>query len=311
MTNSPDNTNKTDQFQAISDRVARHKSAKLTDGQRDTMFADICSVVVAARPSSVNESVTWTTIVTGFIADVAPASGGALNTYLTDATISHCVSTSARASKSRHTLKTRPGVLNQILRAHRGMASDTSNGAAGRTNVCPLSGSQIAALLSGCESDCRSAVRGFVAHIAAGVPIGTRAVQFAFGTPAFLTSASQSWLITPVIRDCTPLEGNRLIEDDWEAVKDVASELDIALSPNIATQTYRFLAVTDERMSLAERLVHCRLSEPATSAIGRQFAPIDGAGWESAKFIGFPICPNAPPRGIWTNPPKPFGQTFG
>ncbi|MBW4078834.1 MAG: hypothetical protein HIU84_10100 [Acidobacteria bacterium] len=281
MTNYPAVPDQSDQIRAIRDRVTRYESARLTGNQRDTMHAGICEAVIAAEPSSVREAVAWMTIVTGFIADVAPTSGGSLDVYLTDAMISHWVSTSALAGRPRHTLKTRRGVLNRILRAHRGVASDTSSDLARRTSVCPLGGAQIAALLVGCHSDSRSALRGFVAHVAAGVPVGTPAVRFNVSS---LASGEQNWPISPTECDLADLEGDRVIEDDWEALKDVANELGIALSPTVATQTYRFLAVTDERMSLAQRLVHYGLTEPAVTAVARQLGPIDCAGWESAKF---------------------------
>jgi hypothetical protein len=40
------------------------------------------------------------TIVTGLIADIAPADGGALDSYLNDATIAHWVSTRALSGTS-------------------------------------------------------------------------------------------------------------------------------------------------------------------------------------------------------------------
>ncbi len=281
MSNYPAVPDQSDQIRAIRDRVTRYESARLTDDQRDTMHVGICEAVIAAQPSSVREAVAWMTIVTGFIADVAPQAGGSLDAYLTDAMISQWVSQSALAGKPPHTLKTRRGVLNRILRAHRGVASDTSNDLARRTSVCPLGGAQIAALLVGCHSDSRSALRGFVAHVAAGVPVGTPAVRFDVGS---LVRGEQNWQVAPIEFDLAVLEGDRVIEDDWEALKDVASELGVALSPTVATQTYRFLAVTDERMSLAQRLVHYGLTEPAVTVAARQLGPIDRAGWESTKF---------------------------
>lgn len=281
MTNYPAVPGQSDQIRALRDRVTRYQSARMTAGQRDTMHAGICEAVVAAQPSSVREAVAWMTIVTGFVADVAPASGGSLDDHLTDAMISHWVSSSALAGRSRHTLKTRRGVLNRLLRAHRGVASDTSADLARRTGGRPLGTAEIAALVDGCHSDSRSALRGFVAHVAAGVPVGTSAVRFNVGSVA---RGEHCWPIAPTKCEVADLEGDRLIEDDWEALKDVAVTLGIALSPTVATQTYRFLAVSDERLTLEQRLVHYGLTEPAVTAAARQLGPIACTDWESAKF---------------------------
>jgi len=99
------------------------------------------------------------TIVTGFIADVAPSTGGSLGDYLNEATISRWVSTNANAGPSRKTLNTRRGVLNRLLRAHRGVAASITNSPARRPTTAPLSLEDVATLAKGCRASCPSAWR--------------------------------------------------------------------------------------------------------------------------------------------------------
>lgn len=287
--------------QAIKDRVARYTSTRMTAAQRDTMSLDIGAAVVAAKPSSVNESVAWMTIVSGFIADVAPSAGGSLSDYLNEATISQWVSASANAGKSRKTLNTRRGVLHRVLRAHRGVAANITNGPARRPTVAPLSLVDVATLAKGCRASCRSAWRGFVAHVAAGVPSGTLGAHFEIGAVNVLTTDSSVWLVAypdDEFEALASLAGDYLIDADWEALKDVADGLGIALSREVATQTYRLLAVCDDRFSLAERLTHYHLSESAVTAVAhflRRSAGVLGEVDQIRLRDGFTrgVCPNA------------------
>lgn len=265
-------TNQTNTTQAIKDRVARYKSTRLTVAQRETMSRDICAAIVAAQPSTAHESVAWMTIVSGFIADVAPSTGGSLSDYLNEATISRWVSTNANAGKSRKTLNTRRGVLNRTLRAHRGVAANITNGPARRPTIAPLSPIEVARLAKGCQASCRSAWRGFVAHVAAGVPVGTLGARFDTGVVTVLSTKTQQWLVAhkdDELATLANLGGDHLIDADWEALKDVANELGIALTRDIAVQTYRLLAVNDDRFSIAERLVYFNVNEKGVTAVAQ------------------------------------------
>ena len=278
--------NKTDTTQAIIDRVARYKSTRLTEAQRETMSHDICAAVVAAQPSSDDESVAWMTIVSGFIADVAPTTGGALGNYLNDATISRWVSTNLNDGKSRKTLNTRRGVLNRVLRAYRGVSANITNGTARRPTTAPLSLEDVEKLARGCRASCRSAWRGFVAHVGAGVPIGTLGVHFESSGLVFVTSATDTWLAACAdeLDTLADLAGDYLIGADWEALKDVADGLSIALTRDIASQTYRLLAVCDDRFSINERLAHYHVNEDSTTAVAHYLRRITSGLTEIEKI---------------------------
>lgn len=270
MTNTQSTKNQTDTTQAIKDRVARYKSGRMTKGQHDSMSSDIGDAVAAAGPTNVDQSVAWMTVVTGFIADVAPRDGGSLGDYLNDATISRWVTDGVNSGKSRRTLNTRRGILNRVLRAYRGVASSTSHGPARRPTAGPLSANDVARLAEGCKKSCRSAWRGYVAHVTAGVPVGTRGARFETGAVNLVTTDSQSWLVAheeDALLTVANLAGDYLITDDWEALKDVADALGITLTCNSATQTFRFLALNDDRFSIAERLTNYQLNDRATTSL--------------------------------------------
>ncbi len=270
MTNVQHTKEQSDITPAIENRVARYTSTRMTVAQRDTMSSDIGAAVVAARPSSVDQSVAWMTVVCGFIADVAPEKGGTLSDYLNEATISQWVSTKAIAGTSRKTLNTRRGILNRTLRAHRGVAANITNGSARRPTVAPLSPINVATLAKGCRASCRSAWRGFVAHVAAGVPVGTLGARFEAGGVNVLATKAQEWPVAypdDQLFSVGNLGGDYLIDADWVALKDVADELKITLTRDIALQTYRLLALSDVRFSVAERLAYFHVTENSTTAL--------------------------------------------
>ncbi|MGC1239225.1 MAG: hypothetical protein WA860_10590 [Acidimicrobiales bacterium] len=283
MTNTQPNRGRVLADTAIREYVARYSSNRLTDAQRDSMMPDIRKAVIDALPNSDREARSWLTIVTGFIADVAPADGGLLDSHFNDAAISLWVSTSMLAGAPRKSLKTRRGVLNRILRAHRGVASDASkNERAPRSPSRPLEETQLGALLEASALDSRSALRGFFAHIAAGVPLGIRGVRFKV-EELELASSGESWRLA-AYRSACALAGDYLLGEDWKALKDVASSLDIRLTPSIAMQTFRSLAVTDEGLSLAERLNTYRISGTALDTIGRRLPPISGEDLKTTRI---------------------------
>ena len=299
----------TTEIETIENRLARYRSRMLTDAQRDTLHVDICEAVIAAQPSSASEAVAWMTIATTFLADVAPASGCTLDDCLTDAMISHWVSTSALAGKSRHTLKTRRGVLERILRARRGSTASIVSGPARRASSTHLSADRITALLGACSNDCDSALRGFFGYIGAGVPIGTRGVRFVTDGEARLASTGQTWYVAARVDNLTNLDGHYLLDDDWSALRDVASTLGLTMSKNIAAQTFRFIALNDDAFSLAERLTRYRLSDESVSAIVRQLPPITNEDWETAQprlrdACAIAECSEVPASALSLRPPE-------
>jgi hypothetical protein len=109
-----------------------------------------------------------------------------------------------------------------------------------------------------------------VAHVAAGVPIGTLSAHFETGAVKVLTATNQSWLVAyedDELATIANLAGDYLIDADWGALKDVADRLGIALTRDVVTQTYRLLAISDERFSVAERLTLYHVTGNSATAV--------------------------------------------
>jgi hypothetical protein len=244
MTYTTPTNDQSSQHDAIRQRLAQYDSKKLTTAQRDTMLDDIRSAVLGAKPNDGGEAIRWMTYFTGFIHDVAPQTGGVFDDYFTDAMISTWVSKSVLAGKARLTLNTRRGALTRILRAHRGLAVGRETQPTRETMTAPLTIVDAQRLLSGCTNDSRSALRGFIAHVLSGVPAGTCDARFSTSGDARMISAKGTWFAAPIDRDLTELDDDYLIEEDWRALKDMASNLGMHLSSSVATQTFRLLAAT-------------------------------------------------------------------
>jgi integrase len=260
---------------AISSRIALVRPSKLTVEQHATMFSTLCAAIVTASPTNFEEARQWMTILSGFIHDVAPTEGGDLWSFLTDSRISLWVSQGALNGRSLHTLNARRGVLTRVLAAHRGVAVGRAAQSRRAPSCAPLGEVDALRLLRACEQDSLSALRGYLAHIAAGVPRASRKVSFTTtGRQGTLRDDSTIWTIAPVETDLTKLSGERLIDEDWVALRGVARDLGIRLSESIVTQTFRSLAVADDRQPLGARFLAYRLNEISITATNEHLDPL-------------------------------------
>lgn len=275
-THTPNQTPDTNsEFDAIARRLTQVRPSSLTPSQSDSMLDDLRRAVLATGPRNFEESRLRLTVLAGFIRDVAPIEGGDLWSYLTDVNISTWVSQCALAGRSRHTLSSRRGVLTRILVAHRGIAGGRSTQRKRGPSCTPLTASEVLSLLQACESDSRSALRGYVAHVAAGVPRGTRRVRFlTAGGNRQVSDVATSRRIAPIAVDLAALEGERLIDEDWIALVRVAQDLGIRLSEAVINQTFRSLAIADDELTLAQRFVVYRLNEVTITATAQHLTPL-------------------------------------
>lgn len=264
-----------DPIDTIAELTKKMNPSKLSRAQRATMFNDICAAVMAASPSSLEESRQWMTILAGFIHDVAPVEGGHLWSFLTDSSISSWVSQGALTGRSRHTLNSRRGVLTRILAAHRGVAVGRATQRKRSRSSAPLGLEEVQKLMRACEQDSRSALRGYIAHVAAGVSRATRRVSFTvYGRRCALTDGSRTWIIAPTDIDLKMMNGDRLIDEDWVALKGVAMDLGIRLSEGIAAQTFRALAVADDDLTIGQRFITYGMNEVTITATAEHLTPL-------------------------------------
>ena len=283
MTANQNHNKPANETESIAKRLDRYNSLKLTAGQRDTMLSQVRSAVLGAKPNDSGEAIRWMTYVTGFIHDVAPETGGSFDDYFTDAMISTWVSRSVLAGKARHTLMTRRGALTRILRAHRGLAVGKETQPSRETLTAPLALIDVQRLLSACTNDSRSALRGFIAHVLSGVPVGTMGARFWTNGDTWIAGAKGTWFAAPIDRDVSELDGDYLIEEDWRALKDVANTLGVHLSASVTAQTFRKLAVLDELFPLGERFARYGLSERSVDAIWPHLVSIQQ--WEISSDL--------------------------
>ena len=266
----------------IARRLAGLKPRTLSEGQRATMFEDLCDAVMAAGPNHFEEARQWLTYLAGFIHDTAPGDSCDLWTVLTDTNISAWVNQGIVAGKPRHTLSSRRGVLTRILIAHRGVAVGRATQKKRGPSAAPLRISDALSLLEACEKDSRSALRGYVAHVGAGVPRGTRKVRFSTaGAHREVGNAVTTWRIAPLDLDPAELDGEFLIEEDRVALTRIAQDLGYRLSDGVVNQTFRTLAVADDELTLSERFVTYRLYEATISAVAQHLKPLTMADYQS------------------------------
>lgn len=264
--------------ETLAERLDRYESRILTADQRATMHADICATVVAANPPNASTAIAWMTVVSGFIRDIAPAQGGPLWEYLTDAKLATWQGQWLRKGRSTHTLRTRRAILDRLVRVHRGGPTKINKIDARKVRPAPLSMTDVERLLAACEEESLSALRGFAAHIGAGVMAGVRRGDTFVELVGELVLRRGSGNLLAVAHPgerLSQLVGEKVHEEDWDSLCRTAFKLRLYLNPTIAIQTFRQLATSDTRRSLAESIHHYRLNELALSAIAEHLPPAD------------------------------------
>ncbi len=275
----------TDHVSEIRERLARYRPKSLSAAQRTTFLDPMREAVLAASPRNEKEAQTWMSILAGFVHDVATPSDTDFARILTDARVSRWVSTSVVAGRSCHTLATRRGVLLRLLAAQRGSSENLAPRRRPNLDTAD-SGQLIDSLLTACMADSPSAVRGAVAHLMAGVPVGTSGANFTTsGENLVVATSTRNFAMAPSKRTLTGLKGSLVIDEDWVALKDVAAAQGVALTPTLAIQLWRTFALSDTGLSLAQRILRYQLSEESVTAILAVTTGPSDAQFSSAREI--------------------------
>ena len=251
----------------IRERLARYSSQRLSSTQHSDVLEQLREAVLAATPRHVNEAMAWMTILAGFVSDVAAPGPCELSEILNDAAVSRWVSSSIQKGVSRHTLATRRAVLIRILAAMRGSSQDLTLRARPTLRTA-ISSQDVDDLLTGCLADSRSALRGAVAHLLAGVPVGSSGARFSSSEGQLVVATrTRNHAAAPSILTLLDLEDAILTDEDWIALKDVAASQGISLSPTTAIHIWRTVALGDTTLSLSQRIPRYWLSEEGVTAI--------------------------------------------
>lgn len=258
-------------------RLRRYRPRNLSTTQHTLYLESMCDVVLAAGPRNYVEARNWLSVLAAFVGEVATPATGTLDDVLSDAEISRWIGLSALKGRSRHTLKTRRGVLVRLVGARRGAMTSVTRSVPERRRAGTIVGAELATLLEGCNADSLSARRGALAHLLAGVPVGTRRTRFHKSASGLLVVApSQSYPVPPSAIDLASVEGTLVIEEDWIALKDVARALGISISAVTALRSARAAALGDVSLTLAQRLTRYHLTEDGcTTALRAMDAPDD------------------------------------
>lgn len=267
--NTPNNGD--DLQEEIASHVQRYKSRLLSEQQAATMLDQIRSAVLRAEPPSVVQAGHYLSILCSFVKAVAPSTGGQLRDYLSEAHLSSWISASVQRGQSRHTLSTRRGTLNRIVRASSGLplTLDADQGRA--ATPAPLLHATVEALRSACRAHSSAAWRGFVAVFGSGLSedqcLGATFVTR--GVPPVLRLRTGREVALVVVSEgLGSLHGSNLSHGDWREARYVASSLGIYLDSRIIKQTNRVLALLEDA-SLCDVVLRYHFDEEALFSVAR------------------------------------------
>lgn len=252
----------------ISERLRRYRPSSLSATQLSRFLASMREVVLAAGPRHYEEARNWLSVLAAFVGETATPAARTLAEIFTDAAVSRWVGQSAQEGRSRHTLKTRRGTLARLLAAQRGAQTSERRATTSRRQASPITTAQLEALFACCNQDSLSARRGALAHLLAGVPVGTRRARFEGDSSSLaVVTASQRYFIPPSMIDMAGVGECYLNEEDWVALKDLATELGLLLTPSVALRMSRQAALSDTSLTLAQRIERYGVSEDGCSAV--------------------------------------------
>lgn len=258
-----------DPHDEIVAHVQRYTPRVLSKNQCATMLDDMRAVVLRALPSTKQVAGNFISILAAFVKDVTPVTGGKLSDYLTDANVSSWLSSASRSGANKHTLRTRRGTMDRLVRAEQGLPAKVNGLTARDVAPAPLRVSDLQRLVDACHESGPAAIRGFVAVFGTGLTDA----QLVGGT--FTTNGSRTWLrhpggrievVSAIASSDLALEGSKVLHGDWNEVKVLANTLGIHLDWRIVKQTFRMLAVAED-LELVEIVRRFRLNEVALSAI--------------------------------------------
>ena len=254
--------------EAIVSHVMKYNSRLLTKEQSATMLGDIRVAVLSAQPTSEAIAGNWLSVVSRFVVDVALPSGGSFAETLTPAKIATWLAAQERAGVPRHTLRTRKGILDQVLRVMNGLEPKAAKTKPHLVGAAPMPLELVQAVRDACTEASMHALRGFVSVVGT----GKSAASLVGGT--FRTEPSGLSLVYPngeripvagqVLSnsaDQLPI-GQVVMDGDWAEALFVASGLGLHLDSKLVSQTFRQLALA-EPLSLVELVTRFSLSYEA------------------------------------------------
>ncbi len=286
MHSTTNTASSTANHEVIAERLSRYRPHSLSDVQIRVLLPAMREVVLAAGPRSYVEARNWMSVLATFLGEASSAAPAGLGEVLTDAAISLWVSQSIQKGGSPHTLKTQRGTLVRLLGAQRGALTSQRRSLAGRRDASPLSPDQLTALLAGCNADSLSARRGALAHLLAGVPVGTvRARLVADGSGLTLTTPSRTFPVPPSSVELDGVDGGFLNKEDWRALKDQAAALEVNLTPALALRTAREVALNDTSLTLVERITRYAVSEQGCTSVLRSARDMGDDAFEAVRDL--------------------------
>lgn len=266
--NAPQKTSG-DPHDEIVSHVQRYNPRVLSENQSATMLDDMRAVVLRALPSTKQVAGNFVSILSAFVKEMTPVTGGKLSDYLTEANVSSWLSRAARSGANKHTLRTRRGTMDRLVRAQQGLPAKVNGLTARDVAPAPLRVSDLRRLAQACHEIGPAARRGFVAVFGTGLPD----VQLVGGT--FTTNGSRTWLRRPggrievvsaIASSDLALDGSKVQHGDWSEVQALANRIGIHLDWRVVNQTFRLLAVAED-LEMVEIVRRYRLNEVALSAI--------------------------------------------
>ena len=276
-TNNAPKTPSDDLREAIANHVHRYRPRLLTEDQAQTMLADIRAAVLRAEPTLPTIAGNWMSVVCRFIADTALPSGGSLVKVLTPAKLAGWLAQQKLAGVPTHTLRTRKGILDQVLRAQSGLPAKIAKTHPREIGAPPMSRDNLKLLGDACASTGIHAQRGFAAAF------GSGRYDSSIVGATFEAEGSQVWLRTldglrlPVASATLGIEsllGETVQDGDWRQVRSVASSLGLHLDAKMILRTFRYLAL-EEPTSLMTILRRFSLTEDALESVISYLPQVD------------------------------------
>ena len=261
----------------VTERIKCYQGKLLSPGQKATMLDDIKAAVLRAEPPSADVGGNWLSIVCRLVADVSPAAGGDLSTFLTHATVSTWVSASVRKGQSPHVLATRRGVLDRIIRSSNGGAVRINHGPKVRMSVAPLSSAELSMLREICKERGMPARRGFAAVFGSGLcHPGIVGGRFnVTETGAFLVlDGPRSVPLVADIADLSALHGSMVLDGDFVEVIAAGTDMGRRIDSQVVRQTFRLQAVS-QREPMIEVINRHHLTQEGLDSVIHHLAAVD------------------------------------
>jgi len=261
----------------IAERIANYKSRLLADAQAATMLADLKVVVGKSKPHTADVAANWLSIATSFLADVAPAGGGKLDDFLNHATVFSWLAAEAKKGRSRHTLSTRRGTLDTLIRAHIGAPSRVNSQPSSSMRPAPLAASQIEELRVKCAASGLPAIRGFVAVLGTGLTDSSLEggrFEALEDDPGLVLRNGRRLPIALDVGGLEAVDGQIVMYGDVRDLLSAAAQIGLYLDPMRARQTFMAIALHDAQPLLGV-IRRFRMTEPALDHIRPYLAADD------------------------------------